>query len=43
MDQVVKAIEEPTKVSEALNAKVQRFIDDWCIATGTTIESLLEV
>lgn len=43
MDQVSKAIEEPTKISEALNARVQRFMDDWEEATGMPIEFLLEV
>jgi hypothetical protein len=42
MEQVVMAIEEPSKISDALNTKVQQFIDDWARATGVTIEELLE-
>ena len=43
MEQVIKAIEEPAKTSETLNAKVQKFIDEWAEATGISIEFLLEV
>jgi len=43
MDQVSKAIEEPAEISDVLNAKVQRFMDDWEEATGMPIEFLLEV